>query len=79
MGIVAVHVNSGQTLSLWIIANQHPRHKSKHKANHGGEPKSNLPSFTEERETSGDQKTRERTTNVMCGIPERNLRPALAR
>ena len=76
--VVAVHVNGGQTLSLGVITNQQPRHERQNEADDGREPECNLPGLTEQGEAPGHQQAGQRTTDVVGGIPPRNLRAALA-
>ena len=76
--VVAVHVNGGQTLSLGVITNQQPRHERQNEADDGREPECNLPGLTEQGEAPGHQQAGQRTTDVVGGVPPRNLRAALA-
>ena len=78
MRVVAVHINGGQTLSLGVVTDQQPRHERQNEADNCGEPESNFPGLAEHGEAPRNQQAGQRTTDVVGGVPPRNLRAALA-
>ena len=76
--VVAVHVDGGQALSLGVVTNQQPCHESQHEADNGREPECNLPGLAEQGEAPGHQQAGQCATDVVGGVPPRNLRAALA-
>ena len=76
--VVAVHVNGGQTLSLGVVTDQQPRHESQNEADNSREPERNFPGLAEHGEAPSNQQTGQRATNVVGGVPPRNLSTALA-
>ena len=76
--VVAVHVNGGQTLSLGVVTNQQPCDERQNEADNSREPEGNFPGLAEQGEAPGHQQAGQRTTNVVGGVPPRNLSTALA-